>query len=33
MKIVVSDIETNGLESSDELWLCGGKDLTTGEVH
>ena len=33
MKIVVSDIETNGLEGSDKLWLCGGKDLTTGEVH
>ena len=33
MKIVVSDIETNGLEGSDKLWLCGGKDLTTGEIH
>ena len=33
MKIVISDIETNGLEGSDKLWLCGGKDLSTGEVH
>ena len=33
MKIVVSDIETNGLHDSDKLWLCGGKDLSTGEVH
>jgi len=33
MKIVISDIETNGLEGSDKLWLCGGKDLTTGEIH
>jgi len=33
MKIVISDIETNGLEDSDKLWLCGGKDLTTGEIH
>lgn len=33
MKIVISDIETNGLEDSDKLWLCGGKDLSTGEVH
>ena len=32
MRIVVSDIETNGLENSDKLWICGGKDLTTGEV-
>jgi DNA polymerase-1 len=33
MKIVVSDIETNGLEDSSKLWLCGGKDLSTGEVY
>lgn len=33
MKIVVSDIETNGLQDSDKLWLCGGKDLTTGKIH
>lgn len=33
MKIAVSDIETNALEGSDKLWLCGGKDLTTGEVY
>jgi DNA polymerase-1 len=33
MKIAVSDIETNKLEGSDKLWLCGGKDLTTGEVY
>ena len=32
MRILVSDIETNGLENSDKLWICGGKDLTTGEV-
>lgn len=32
MRIVVSDIETNGLEDSNKLWLCGGKDLSTGEV-
>ena len=33
MKIVISDIETNSLHNSDKLWLCGGKDLSTGEVH
>ena len=32
MRIVVSDIETNGLHDSDKLWICGGKDLSTGEV-
>ena len=32
MKVVVSDIETNGLEDSDKLWICGGKDITTGEI-
>ena len=32
MRIVVSDIETNGLEDSNKLWICGGKDITTGEV-
>jgi len=32
MKIVVSDIETNGLDDSDKLWLCGGKDIKTGET-
>lgn len=30
---VVSDIETNGLDDSDKLWLCGGKNLDTGEVY
>ena len=24
MKVVVSDIETNGLEDSDKLGICGG---------
>ena len=33
MKIAVSDIETNTLVGSDKLWLCGGKDLQTGEVY
>ena len=33
MKVVVSDIETNGLDDSDKLWLCGGKDINTGEVY
>ena len=33
MKIVVSDIETNGLDDSDKLWLCGGKDIATGETY
>lgn len=33
LKIVVSDIETNGLDDSTCLWLCGGKDLATGEVY
>ena len=33
MKLVISDIETNGLETSDKLWLCGGKDYKTGEVY
>ena len=33
MRIVVSDIETNGLEDSDKLWICGGKDLSTGEIR
>ena len=33
MKIVVSDIETNGLDDCDKLWLCGGKDIATGEVY
>ena len=33
MKIVVSDIETNGLDDSDKLWLCGGKDINTGETY
>ena len=32
MRIVVSDIETEGLSNCEKLWLCGGKDLTTGEV-
>ena len=32
MRIVVSDIETNGLNESDKLWICGGKDITTGEI-
>ena len=32
MKIVISDIETNGLNNSDKLWICGGKDITTGET-
>ena len=32
MRIVVSDIETNGLGDSNKLWICGGKDLSTGEV-
>jgi len=32
MRIVVSDIETNGLNESDKLWICGGKDLTTGKI-
>jgi hypothetical protein len=32
MKIVISDIETNGLTNSDKLWICGGKDITTGET-
>jgi len=32
MRIVVSDIETNGLNDSDKLWICGGKDITTGEI-
>ena len=32
-KIVVSDIETNGLDDCDKLWLCGGKDISTGEVY
>jgi DNA polymerase-1 len=32
MKVVVSDIETNGLNDSDKLWICGGKDITTGEI-
>ena len=33
MRIVVSDIETNGLEDSDKLWICGGKDLSTGKIQ
>ena len=33
MKIVVSDIETNAITGSDKLWLCGGKDIKTGEVY
>ena len=33
MKIVISDIETEGLNDCQKLWLCGGKDLTTGEIH
>ena len=33
MKIVISDIETEGLDDCKKLWLCGGKDLTTGEIH
>jgi hypothetical protein len=32
MRIVISDIETNGLNNSDKLWICGGKDLTTGII-
>ena len=32
MKIVISDIETNGLDDSDKLWICGGKDIKTGET-
>jgi len=33
MKIVISDIETNAVIGSDKLWLCGGKDVDTGEVY
>lgn len=33
MKIVISDIETNGLDDCDKIWLCGGKDIQTGEVY
>jgi len=33
MKIVISDIETNAVRGSDKLWLCGGKDVATGEVY
>jgi len=33
MLIVVSDIETEGLDNCEKLWLCGGKNLTTGEVY
>jgi hypothetical protein len=32
MRILVSDIETNGLDDSTKLWICGGKDTTTGEI-
>ena len=32
MRIVISDIETNGLEDSNKLWICGGKDLSTGQI-
>jgi len=32
MRILVSDIETNGLDDSTKLWICGGKDITTGEI-
>lgn len=32
MRIVVSDIETEGLTNCQKLWICGGKDLSTGEV-
>jgi len=32
MRIVISDIETNGLHDSDKLWICGGKDLSTGKI-
>ena len=32
MRIVISDIETNGFNDSAKLWICGGKDLTTGEI-
>jgi hypothetical protein len=32
MRIVVSDIETEGLNNCEKLWICGGKDLSTGEV-
>lgn len=32
MRIAVSDIETEQLEHSECLWLCGGKMLDTGEV-
>ena len=32
MRILVSDIETNGLDDSTKLWICGGKDTTTGKI-
>ena len=32
MRIVVSDIETESISNCEKLWLCGGKDLSTGEV-
>jgi len=32
MRIVISDIETNGLHDSDKIWICGGKDLSTGKI-
>lgn len=30
---VISDIETNGLDDSTCLWLCGGKNIDTGETY
>lgn len=32
MRILISDIETEGLHNCEKLWLCGGKDLSTGEI-
>lgn len=32
MNILISDIETNALDHPDKFWLCGGKDVDTGEV-
>ena len=32
MRIATVDIETDGLDNPDSIWLCGGKMLDTGEV-
>jgi DNA polymerase-1 len=32
MRVVVSDIETEGLTNCQKLWICGGQDIKTGEV-